>query len=177
MDISLMTLMELWIVFRKFTESSKIMSALSVLYVILPVLVVSLFHTLEVAFTARWRVGRRSGINANAFLIAAGAGFLMLLLVTAALFVGGLWAERVWATVFMAYSMCTLISIVRAVVLKCYVPGLVTNIVSVPLISYAAYSLSLVWPWWEMLLFAVIGLALAVAGLFIAHRIGQHLSH
>ena len=166
------------------------MSALSVLYIVLPLLAVSLCHTLEVLFTAKRWAGRHwvslmnehpnllnvlfrlSGMNMKSFLIAAGAGFLAVLLSTAALFAGGLWAELVWTTVFMAYSVCSLINLVRAVTLKGYVPGLVTSIISVPLIAHTAYSLSLVWPWWEILLFAVIGLALAVAGLFIAQRIG-----
>lgn len=166
------------------------MSALSVLYIVLPILAVSLCHTLEVLFTAKRWAGRHwvslmnehpnllnvlfrlSGMNMKSFLIAAGACFLAVLLSTAALFAGGLWAELVWTTVFMAYSVCSLINIVRAVTLKGYVPGLVTSIISVPLIAHTAYSLSLVWPWWEILLFAVIGLALAVAGLFIAQRIG-----
>lgn len=168
------------------------MSALSVLYIVLPILAVSLCHALEVVFTARrWAshhsassdeahqslvniLFRLSGMNMKSFLIAAGACFLAVLLSTAALFVGGLWAELVWTTVFMAYSVCALISIVRAVTLKGYVPGLVTSIISVPLIAYAAYSLSLVWPWWEMLLFAILGLVLAVAGHFIAQRIGRY---
>lgn len=166
------------------------MSALSILYIVLPILAVSLCHTLEVLFTAKRWAGRHwvslmnehpnlldvlfrlSGMNMKSFLIAAGACFLAVLLSTAALFAGGLWAELVWTTVFMAYSVYTLINIVRAVTLKGYVPGLVTSIISVPLIAHTAYSLSLVWPWWEILLFAVIGLALAVAGLFIAQRIG-----
>jgi hypothetical protein len=166
------------------------MSALSILYIVLPILAVSLCHTLEVLFTAKRWAGRHwvslmnehpnllnvlfrlSGMNMKSFLIAAGACFLAVLLSTAALFAGGLWAELVWTTVFMAYSVCSLINIVRAVTLKGYVPGLVTSIISVPLIAHTAYSLSLVWPWWEILLFAVIGLALAVAGLFIAQRIG-----
>ena len=166
------------------------MSALSILYIVLPILAVSLCHTLEVLFTAKRWAGRHwvslmnehpnllnvlfrlSGMNMSALVIAAVVGFLAVLLSTAALFVGGLWAELVWTTVFMAYSVYTLINIVRAVTLKGYVPGLVTSIISVPLIAHTAYSLSLVWPWWEILLFAVIGLALAVAGLFIAQRIG-----
>ena len=166
------------------------MSALSILYIVLPILAVSLCHTLEVLFTAKRWAGRHwvslmnehpnllnvlfrlSGMNMKSFLIAAGACFLAVLLSIAALFAGGLWAELVWTTVFMAYSVCSLINIVRAVTLKGYVPGLVTSIISVPLIAHTAYSLSLVWPWWEILLFAVIGLALAVAGLFIAQRIG-----
>ncbi len=166
------------------------MSALSVLYIVLPILAVSLCHALEVVFTARrWAshhsassdeahqslvniLFRLSGMNMSALVIAAVVGFLAVLLSTAALFVGGLWTERIWATIFMAYSVCTLINIVRAVTLKGYVPGLVTSIISVPLIAYAAYSLSLVWPCWEMLLFGILGLAIAVAGLFIAQRIG-----
>lgn len=166
------------------------MSALSVLYIVLPILAISFFHTLEVAFTAKRWVGRHwvslmnehpnllnilfrlSGMKMKSFLIAAGACFLAVLLSTAALFAGGLWTERIWATVFMAYSVCSLINIVRAVILKGYVPGLVTSIISIPLIAYAAYSLSLVWPWWEMLLFGILGLAIAIAGLFIAQRIG-----
>lgn len=166
------------------------MSALSVLYIVLPILAVSFFRTLEVAFTAKrwaWRhwvslmnehpnllnvLFRLSGMKMKSFLIAAGTGFLVVLLSTAALFVGGLWTERIWATVFMAYSVCSLINIVRAVILKGYVPGLVTSIISIPLIAYTAYSLSLVWPCWEMLLFGILGLAIAVAGLFIAQRIG-----
>ena len=168
------------------------MSALSVLYIVLPILAVSLCHTLEVLFTAKRWAGRHwvslmnehpnllnvlfrlSGMNMKSFLIAAGACFLAVLLSTAALFAGGLWTERIWATIFMAYSVCTLINIVRAVTLKGYVPGLVTSIISVPLIAYAAYSLSLVWPWWGMLLFAIVGLVLAVAGHFIAQRIGRY---
>lgn len=168
------------------------MSALSILYIVLPILAVSLCHALEVVFTARrWAshhsassdeahqslvniLFRLSGMNMKSFLIAAGACFLAVLLSTAALFAGGLWAELVWTTVFMAYSVCALISIVRAVTLKGYVPGLVTSIISVPLIAYAAYSLSLVWPWWEMMLFAILGLVLAVAGHFIAQRIGRY---
>lgn len=166
------------------------MSALSVQYIVLPILAVSFCHALEVVFTARrWAshhsassdeahqslvniLFRLSGMNMSALVIAAVVGFLAVLLSTAALFAGGLWTERIWATIFMAYSVCTLINIVCAVTLKGYVPGLVTSIISVPLIAHTAYSLSLVWPWWEILLFAVIGLALAVAGLFIAQRIG-----
>lgn len=168
------------------------MSALFVLYIVLPILAVSFCHALEVVFTARrWAshhsassdeahqslvniLFRLSGMNMSALVIAAVVGFLAVLLSTAALFAGGLWAELVWTTVFMAYSVCALISIVRAVTLKGYVPGLVTSIISVPLIAYTAYSLSLVWPWWGMLLFAILGLVLAVAGHFIAQRIGRY---
>lgn len=168
------------------------MSALSVLYIVLPILAVSFCHALEVVFTARrWAshhsassdeahqsllniLFRLSGMNMSALVIAAVVGFLAVLLSTAALFAGGLWAELVWTTVFMAYSVCALINLVRAVTLKGYVPGLVTSIISVPLIAYTAYSLSLVWPWWGMLLFAILGLVLAVAGHFIAQRIGRY---
>lgn len=168
------------------------MSALSVLYIVLPILAISFFHTLEVAFTAKRWVGRHwvslmnehpnllnilfrlSGMNMSALVIAAAVGFLVVLLSTAALFIGGLWTERIWAIVFMAYSVCSLINIVRAVILKGYVPGLVTSIISIPLIAYTAYSLSLVWPCWEILLFAILGLFLAVAGHFIAQRIGRY---
>ena len=168
------------------------MSALSVLYIVLPLLAVSFCHALEVVFTARrWAshhsassdeahqslvniLFRLSGMNMSALVIAAVVGFLAVLLSTAALFAGGLWAELVWTTVFMAYSVCALINLVRAVTLKGYVPGLVTSIISVPLIAYAAYSLSLVRPWWGMLLFAILGLVLAVAGHFIAQRIGRY---
>lgn len=167
------------------------MSALSVLFIVLPILAISFFHTLEVAFTAKRWVGRHwvslmnehpnllnilfrlSGMNMQAFLIAAGTGFLVVLLSTAALFVGGLWTERIWAIVFMAYSVFSLINIVRAVILKGYVPGLVTSIISIPLIAYTAYSLSLVWPCWEMLLFGILGLVLALANLYFAQRVGQ----
>ena len=167
------------------------MSALSVLYIVLPILAVSLCHALEVVFTARrWAshhsassdeahqslvniLFRLSGMNMSALVIAAVVGFLAVLLSTAALFVGGLWTERIWATIFMAYSVCALINLVRAVTLKGYVPGLVTSIISVPLIAYAAYPLSLVWPWWEMLLFAILGLVLALANLYFAQRLGQ----
>ncbi len=167
------------------------MSALSVLFIVLPILAVSFCHALEVSFTARrWAshhsassdeahpslvniLFRLSGMNMSALVIAAVVGFLAVLLSTATLFVGGLWTERIWATVFMSYSLCTLINIVRAVTLKGYVPGLMTSIISVPLIAYTAYSLSLVWPWWEILLFALLGLFLALANLYSAQRIGQ----
>ena len=112
------------------------MSALSVLYIVLPILAVSFCHALEVVFTARrWAshhsassdgahqslvniLFRLSGMNMSALVIAAVVGFLAVLLSTAALFAGGLWAELVWTTVFMAYSVCALINLVRAVTIK-----------------------------------------------------------
>lgn len=167
------------------------MSTLSVLYIVLPILMVSFCHALEVVFTARRWVARHqgtsaqgtsglmdilfrlSGMNMKAFLIAGGTGFLVMLLATAALFVGGLWTERIWVTVFMAYSACALINIVRTITLNCYVPGLVTSLIFLPLIVLTAYSLSLVWPWWEMMLFVIVGLALTIAGHLFVHRVGQ----
>lgn len=167
------------------------MSALSVLFIVLQILAISFFNALETLLSARRWVARHSaesgverpglkeitfrlsGMTAKAFFIAAVAGFLVVLLVTAALFAGGLITVRIWAAVFMAYSVSVLLTIVRAVVLKGYVPGLVTSLVSVPVVAYTMFSLSLVWPWWEMLLFVVIGLALAVVWIYFARRLGR----
>ncbi len=167
------------------------MSALSVLFIVLQILAISFFNAIETLLSAgRWvarhsaesaaerpglreTVFRLSGMTAKAFFIAAVAGFVVVLLVTAAQFAGGLITVRIWAAVFMAYSVSVLLTVVRAVVLKGYVPGLVTSLISVPVIAYTMFSLSLVWPWWEMLLFVVIGLALAVAGIYFARRLGR----
>ncbi len=167
------------------------MSALSVLFIVLQTLAIAFFNALETLLSARRWVERHSaesaverpglkgitfrlsGMTAKAFFIAAIAGFVVVLLVTAALFAGGLITVRLWAAVFMAYSASVLLTIVRALVLKGYVPGLVTSLISVPVIAYTMFSLSLVWPWREMLLFVVVGLVLAVAGTCFARRLGR----
>lgn len=167
------------------------MSALSVLFVILQILAISFFNAIETLLSARRWVARRSadsavehpglwgitfrlsGMTSKAFSIAAVAGFVVVLLVTAALFAGGLIALRIWAAVFMAYSVSVLLTIVRAVVLKGYVPGLVTSLISVTVIAYTMFSLSLVWHWWEMLLFVVVGLVLAVVWIYFARCLGR----
>ncbi len=167
------------------------MSALSVLFIILQILAISFFNAIETLLSARRWVARHtaesavehpglkditfrlSGMTAKAFFIGAVAGFVVVLLVTAALLADALITVRIWAAVFMAYSVSVLLTIVRAVVLKGYVPGLVTSLISVPVIAYTMFSLSLVWPWWEMLLFVAIGLALSVAGIYFARRLGR----
>lgn len=166
------------------------MSALSALFIVLQTLAIAFFNALETLLSARRWVARHSaesaverpglkgitfrlsGMTAKAFFIAAVAGFVVVLLVTV-LFAGGLITVRIWAAVFMAYSASVLLTIVRALVLKGYVPGLVTSLISVPVIAYTMFSFSLVWPWREMLLFVVVGLVLAVAGTCFARRLGR----
>lgn len=170
------------------------MSALSVLYLVLPFLGIFILHEAEVAITASgWMrrrgkelaerfprfgniLGRLSGVDTAGFSVVAAEEVFVLLAVTLYLLGGGGFAGQIWLAAFLAYSVHVLVRIAEAVVTKGYVPGLVTALLSLPFVWYGVHSASLVFRWWQMAALALAGVLFAAANLCLTLRLAFKLS-
>lgn len=169
------------------------MSALSVLYLVLPFLGIFILHEAEVVITAsgwtrrrgkelaerfpRFRniLGRLSGVDTPGFSVVAAEEVFVLLAVTLYLLGGGGFAGQIWLAAFLAYSVHVLARVVEAIVVKGYVPGLVTALLSLPFVWYGVHSASLVFRWWQMAALALAGTLFAAANLCLALRLATKL--
>lgn len=169
------------------------MSALSVLYLVLPFLGIFILHEAEVLFTApRWMrrrgkelaerfprfgniLGRLSGVDTPGFSVVAAEEVFVLLAVTLYLLGGGGFAVQIWLAAFLAYSVHILVRVVEAIVVKGYVPGLVTALLSLPFVWYGVHSASLAFRWWQMTALALAGVLFAAANLCLVLRLATKL--
>ena len=169
------------------------MSALSILYLIIPLPILFIVHDAEEVFMQhRWIKAHReslivkfpklrplilqlSKIGTKAFAIAALEELLILILATCYVLVGGPWALQIWASLFLAFSIHLAVHIAQAIAVRGYVPGLAT---SLPLLAYAyigTHSLWLVMSLSELLILSIVGVAVMAANLKLAHLIGMKL--
>lgn len=167
------------------------MSALSVLYLVLPFLGIFILHEVEeVAAASRWMsrrgkeqaerfprlgniLGRLSGMGTLGLTVVAAEEVLVLLAVTLYLLGGGGFAGQIWLAAFLAYSVHVLVRVAEAVVTKGYVPGLVTALLSLPFVWYGVHSASLVFGWWQMAALALAGILLAAVNLCLTLRLAS----
>lgn len=181
-------------VFHIFTKMFVNMSALSVLYLVLPFFVIFILHEVEeVAAASRWMsrrgkeqaerfprlgniLGRLSGVGTLGFSVVAAEEVLVLLVVTLYLLGGGGFAGQIWLATFLAYSVHVMARIAEAVVTKGYVPGLVTALFSLPFVWYGVHSASLVFKWWQMATLALAGVLFAAANLCLTLKLASKLS-
>lgn len=170
------------------------MSALSVLYLILPFPIAFIVHEAEEIGTfRRWLSSKGEGVKARlpksaavidrlssldkaAFSVAALEELLLIILITLYLLSDLPYASEIWYTVFLAFALHLFIHIAQAIIVRGYVPGLVSAIILIPYICMGLSSISLVMPVYEMVILAVVGLALAAANLWLAQSLGQTVS-
>lgn len=166
------------------------MSALSVLYLVLPFVGVFALHEIEELFTAsRWSarfnerrpsvspllwlfLGRFYNADKRELWFAAIEQLLLLVIITEySLSSGSAKSELIWMTAFLAYSVHALLHIVRAVIVRGYFPGLVTAVLSLPFVGYGIHSISLAHPWTQLIAMAVAGSTLSAGNLLILRSI------
>lgn len=166
------------------------MSALSILYLVLPFPVAFVFHDAEeVAVQHRWMlahekklvkrfpwfqpiVKRLSRLGTKGFVVAAVEELAIILASTAYVFVQGAYAMEIWSALFMAFSLHLLVHIVQAVVVRGYVPGLFTSFLLLPYAWYGVYSIHLAMNLTEMLMWGIVGVIFMVTNLMFAHWLG-----
>ncbi len=172
------------------------MSPLSVLYVVFPFLILFFLHGIEEAVTQRrWmskneETLRRRIPSMNAAIdflsrltpiaIAfATAGEFFILLTLTALLLSGLASPvfmQLWFALFLAFSVRLVIRLVQAVIVRSYVPGLVTTLLALPFsISISGLLLNVYTPL-HLTALAVAGTAFSAINLYIAHRAAIFLS-
>lgn len=169
------------------------MSALSVLYLVLPFPLAFILHDgEEVILQHRWMLAHRetlacrfprmkhlidylSGLSTKAFALAALEELVVLLLATGYVLVGGAYAMQIWSALFMAFALHLLVHLGQSLVVRGYVPGVVTSALLLP---YAYLGLQSIWnamSGLEMLLWLLLGVGLMVVNLRFAHGLGLKL--
>lgn len=170
------------------------MSGLSILVLVLPLPIAFIIHDLEeILFLNKWMMRHRcglierfskmapalerlAGLGTKGFAIAAAEELLIILLVTAYVLAQCPYAKEIWIAVFMAFSIHLLVHTVQAIVIRGYVPGLVTTILLLPYAVYGIHSILLVMNWLHLLLLSLAGVVFLIVNLRFAHYLGELVS-
>ena len=170
------------------------MSALSILYLVLPFPLAFIIHEAEeIAVQKRWMSTHRSFLEKNfpklepltahlakldtkAFAVAAAEELLPVLAVTAAVLIQADYCMQLWSAIFIAFSLHLLVHTGQALAVKGYVPGLVSALLLLPYSGYGLFSISLAMSFGEMLAWGLAGSLMAAVNLMLAHKLGLALT-
>lgn len=166
------------------------MSALSILYLVLPFPLLFILHDAEEMMVQhRWMLTHResllsrfpkmrpmlihlSSLSTKAFSIAALEELVVLLLLTCHVLADGAYAMEIWSALFMAFSIHLLVHIAQAVIVKGYVPGFATSLILLPYAAYGFYSIWLAMSVTELIAWSALGILIMIVNLWFAHWIG-----
>ena len=166
------------------------MSALSIFYLVLPLPFACIIHDAEeIAVQHRWItqheielkarfhwighvIDRLKRLSTTAFAIAALEELLIILAATANVFIDGFLSAEIWVAIFLAFSLHLIVHIVQAIIVKGYIPGLVSSILLLPYAYYGLLSISLVKSPCEIAALGAIGVTFMIVNLLFAHWLG-----
>lgn len=118
-------------------------------------------------------------LSTKAFSIAVAEELAFILLVIGSSFVPfiGLYVLYIWTAIFFGFGFHLVIHIGQAIIIRNYVPGLITSFVSLPLFYVYAHQLTIggigiV----SQLLLGICGLLIIVYNLMFAHWLGKELA-
>ena len=171
------------------------MSALSILYLVLPFPLLFVLHEAEeIMVQRRWLAAHRNALNAKfprlhpliahlsrlttpAFALAAAEEWFILLIATCYVLVGGNYALPLWSALFIAFAFHQFVHVSQAVAVKGYVPGLVTSLLLLPYSALGLQSIWLVMSGWQLLFWGIAGVAFMAINLRFAHWLGMKMSN
>lgn len=169
------------------------MSALSIFYLILPFPLAFILHDAEeVNVQHGWMLRHQDNLskkfpklrpmiqhllklNTKGFALAALEELLVLLLATCYVLIRGAYCMELWSALFMAFTLHQLMHILQAVIVRGYVPGLVTSLLLLP---YSYFGIQSIWYAMSgigMLLWGIGGVAFMVVNLRFAHWLGTRI--
>lgn len=166
------------------------MSGLALLALVLPLPIAFVLHDAEEGMVQHaWMVSHETvlrtkfprlqslithllRLDTKAFLVAALEELLVMLGVTAYVLLQAPYAMEVWTACFLAFSLHLLVHVGQALLVRGYVPGLVSSLLLLPYVAYGIWSIWLVMSSWLMLLLAVAGWLVLMANLWFSHWIG-----
>ncbi|MGM9843245.1 MAG: HXXEE domain-containing protein [Muribaculaceae bacterium] len=117
-----------------------------------------------------------SSLTTAAFAIAALEELIILAIATYYVVICGDYSLYLWSALFIAFSFHLLIHICQAIVVRGYVPGLITSLLLIP---YAFLVLYFIWHSMDPVIIALCGaagIAFIAANLAFAHWIGRFLT-
>ena len=170
------------------------MSALSVLYIVLPFPLAFIINDLEeMVVQHRWMLSHRyileerfprikpiskhlASLDTKSFAIAALEELFIIILVTCYVLIQGKYCMEIWSALFIAFSFHQLIHIIQATILHSYVPGVFTSLLLLP---YSYIGLQSIWNAMNgtgVMLCGIVGIIFMVLNLLFAHWIGKTCS-
>ena len=114
-------------------------------------------------------------MNTKAFTIAVLEELILLVVITVYVFCGGPYAIELWTAAFMAFSIHLIVHIGQAIVVRGYVPGLVTSILLLPFSYIGIQSIWNTFSTVRLCLWTLIGVLFIVVNLAFAHWLGMKL--
>ncbi len=173
------------------------MSPLYFLYFVLPFVGFILLHELEVCLTRSNWWGKNESLAKSKFpklkgyfsslalltrmscVVVGLEKLMMVMLVTIAIMSATdeleVYAQLLWVSIVLATEVCLLLRIIFAIVVRRYVPGLVTAVVGFVSGVYLVWQFSLAFPVWVLLFFSVIGLVFVCINEYWALRLGNRV--
>lgn len=163
------------------------MSALSVFYLVLPFPLAFILHDAEeVVVQHRWMLRHQDGLaekfpklipvihhllrlGTKEFALAALEELLILLLATCYVLLQGKYSTELWSALFLAFSLHLLIHFFQSLLVRGYVPGLITSLMLLPYCYLGLQSIWSVMSGVEMVLLGIAGVTFMVANLLFAH--------
>ena len=114
-----------------------------------------------------------SSLNAKAFTIAVIEELVLLLLATTYYYVGGPYAMEVWTALFVAFSIHLAVHVGQGIIIRGYVPGLITSILLLPYAYYIICCICQVIDFGKLFHLGVIGFVAIAVNLWFAHWLGN----
>ena len=115
-------------------------------------------------------------MSTKAFVIAVLEELVILVAITVYALIGGSYGIELWSAAFMVFFIHLVVHVGQAIVVRRYVPGLVTSILLLPFSYLGMKSLCDIFTPSQLLLYGVIGVAIMLPNLAFAHWIGMKLS-
>ena len=118
-----------------------------------------------------------SSLSTKAFAIAVLEELILLLLATAYVLTGGVYATELWIALFMAFSIHFVVHIVQGVIAMGYVPGLATSILMLPYAYFGINKICEDVSGNKLIQLSVLGIIAMMINLRIAHWVGKKFTH
>ena len=125
---------------------------------------------------AKPMVEHLSGLSTKAFTIAVMEELALILIATICIFAGIPFATEVWAIMFMAFSIHLLIHVGQGIIVRGYVPGLITSVLMLPYAYIGMTNVCEIFSATELLTYGAVGIVAMVANLAFAHWLGYKLT-
>ena len=108
-------------------------------------------------------------LNTKAFAIAVFEELVLLMAITAYALIDGPYSAELWSAAFMAFSVHLIVHVIQAIVVRGYVPGLVTSILLLPFSYLGMKGICQTFSTSQLLSYGAIGVVIMVANLAFAH--------
>lgn len=117
-----------------------------------------------------------SGMSTKAFTIAVLEELALILIASACVVADIPFATEVWEIMFMAFSIHLLIHVGQGIIMRGYVPGLITSVLTLPYAYTGMRNICEFFSATELLLYGAVGVVAMAVNLAFAHWLGYKLT-